>query len=180
MDNKQWFGNPDFKADLNNKLVIYFYLHNSIEQVNNLREIQALRRLNPHPNILTLHEVVLWVYWGFKKYLTSMIIVRSLFRKENHSRRYKYWLCSSDTYLDQCLHPSPKVERPLLQWLRVTAATVIQMVPLRRLRWLLCGRRRLGTPVCQPCCPPSGAALRSSLQLPSWYDFMQPFSLYLT
>uniref|UniRef100_A0AAA9SZE0 MAPK/MAK/MRK overlapping kinase n=1 Tax=Bos taurus TaxID=9913 RepID=A0AAA9SZE0_BOVIN len=31
----------------------------SIEQVNNLREIQALRRLNPHPNILTLHQVVL-------------------------------------------------------------------------------------------------------------------------
>ncbi|MBZ3869449.1 MAPK/MAK/MRK overlapping kinase, partial [Sciurus carolinensis] len=31
----------------------------SIEQVNNLREVQALRRLNPHPNILTLHEVVL-------------------------------------------------------------------------------------------------------------------------
>uniref|UniRef100_A0A8C4P4G5 MOK protein kinase n=1 Tax=Dromaius novaehollandiae TaxID=8790 RepID=A0A8C4P4G5_DRONO len=30
----------------------------SIEQVNNLREIQALRRLNPHPNILMLHEVV--------------------------------------------------------------------------------------------------------------------------
>ncbi|XP_054304406.2 MAPK/MAK/MRK overlapping kinase isoform X3 [Pongo pygmaeus] len=30
----------------------------SIEQVNSLREIQALRRLNPHPNILMLHEVV--------------------------------------------------------------------------------------------------------------------------
>ncbi|XP_031310217.1 MAPK/MAK/MRK overlapping kinase isoform X1 [Camelus dromedarius] len=30
----------------------------SVEQVNNLREIQALRRLNPHPNILTLHEVL--------------------------------------------------------------------------------------------------------------------------
>ncbi|XP_070449413.1 MAPK/MAK/MRK overlapping kinase isoform X6 [Equus przewalskii] len=30
----------------------------SIEQVNNLREIQALKRLNPHPNILMLHEVV--------------------------------------------------------------------------------------------------------------------------
>ncbi|XP_011369241.1 MAPK/MAK/MRK overlapping kinase isoform X1 [Pteropus medius] len=30
----------------------------SVEQVNSLREIQALRRLNPHPNILTLHEVV--------------------------------------------------------------------------------------------------------------------------
>ncbi|XP_012502512.1 PREDICTED: MAPK/MAK/MRK overlapping kinase [Propithecus coquereli] len=30
----------------------------SVEQVNNLREVQALRRLHPHPNILTLHEVV--------------------------------------------------------------------------------------------------------------------------
>uniref|UniRef100_A0A8C8VLF9 MOK protein kinase n=1 Tax=Pelusios castaneus TaxID=367368 RepID=A0A8C8VLF9_9SAUR len=30
----------------------------SIEQVNSLREIQALRRLNPHPNILMLHEVI--------------------------------------------------------------------------------------------------------------------------
>ncbi|XP_031448836.1 MAPK/MAK/MRK overlapping kinase isoform X2 [Phasianus colchicus] len=30
----------------------------SIEQVNNLSEIQALRRLSPHPNILMLHEVV--------------------------------------------------------------------------------------------------------------------------
>jgi len=29
----------------------------SIEQVNNLREIQALRRLSPHPNIITLLEV---------------------------------------------------------------------------------------------------------------------------
>ncbi|KAJ6661929.1 hypothetical protein lerEdw1_013100 [Lerista edwardsae] len=30
----------------------------SIDHVNNLREIQALRRLNPHPNILMLHEVI--------------------------------------------------------------------------------------------------------------------------
>lgn len=27
-------------------------------QVNNLREVQALRRLSPHPNIVTLHEVL--------------------------------------------------------------------------------------------------------------------------
>ena len=31
---------------------------NSIEQVNGLREIQALRRLSPHPNVVTLHEVL--------------------------------------------------------------------------------------------------------------------------
>ncbi|XP_066883823.1 MAPK/MAK/MRK overlapping kinase isoform X1 [Kogia breviceps] len=33
-------------------------MKSGIKQVNNLREIQALRHLNPHPNILTLHEVV--------------------------------------------------------------------------------------------------------------------------
>ena len=27
-------------------------------QVNNLREIQALKRLSPHPNVITLHEVL--------------------------------------------------------------------------------------------------------------------------
>ena len=31
----------------------------SIEQVNGLREIQALRRLTPHPNIIDLKEVIL-------------------------------------------------------------------------------------------------------------------------
>lgn len=33
------------------------HFHN-IDQVNNLREIQALKRLSPHPNIITLHEVL--------------------------------------------------------------------------------------------------------------------------
>lgn len=30
----------------------------SLEQVNNLREVQALHRLSPHPNIVRLHEVL--------------------------------------------------------------------------------------------------------------------------
>ena len=30
----------------------------SLDQVNNLREIQALRRLSPHPNIIKLTEVL--------------------------------------------------------------------------------------------------------------------------
>jgi renal tumor antigen len=30
----------------------------SLEQVNSLREIQALRRLSPHPNVIKLHEVL--------------------------------------------------------------------------------------------------------------------------
>jgi renal tumor antigen len=32
--------------------------YDSLEQVNNLREIQAMRRLSPHENILELVEVV--------------------------------------------------------------------------------------------------------------------------
>lgn len=32
--------------------------YDSLEQVNNLREVQALRRLNPHPNVLHLEEVL--------------------------------------------------------------------------------------------------------------------------
>lgn len=31
---------------------------NTIEQVNNLREIQALRKLSPYPNIVKLQEVL--------------------------------------------------------------------------------------------------------------------------
>lgn len=31
----------------------------SAEQVNNLREVQALRRLNPHTNVIDLKEVIL-------------------------------------------------------------------------------------------------------------------------
>lgn len=30
----------------------------TIDKVNNLREIQALKRLSPHPNIITLLEVL--------------------------------------------------------------------------------------------------------------------------
>lgn len=44
-----------------NKLVAIKCMRNhfdSVEQVNRLREIQALRRLSPHPNIIKLHEVL--------------------------------------------------------------------------------------------------------------------------
>lgn len=33
-------------------------------QVNSLREIQALKRLSPHPNIVKLYEVLLYVGVG--------------------------------------------------------------------------------------------------------------------
>ena len=47
-----------FHVHINYAYYHYNYL-NSMEQVNSLREIQALRRLNPHPNIIALTEVIL-------------------------------------------------------------------------------------------------------------------------
>ncbi|BFZ06778.1 hypothetical protein BsWGS_09817 [Bradybaena similaris] len=46
--------------------------YESIEQVNNLREIQAMRRLSPHPNILELQEVL------FDKKSGTLILVCEL------------------------------------------------------------------------------------------------------
>ena len=31
----------------------------SLEQANNLREVQAMKRLSPHANIIQLHELIL-------------------------------------------------------------------------------------------------------------------------
>lgn len=31
----------------------------SVEQANNLREVQAMKRLSPHANIIQLHELIL-------------------------------------------------------------------------------------------------------------------------
>jgi len=33
--------------------------YESIDQVNNLREIQAMRRLNPHGNVVDLKDIIL-------------------------------------------------------------------------------------------------------------------------
>ena len=49
------------KCVLTNKLVATKCMKehfSSIEEVNNLREIQALKKLNPHENIINLYEVI--------------------------------------------------------------------------------------------------------------------------
>ncbi|GAB5361299.1 hypothetical protein AAMO2058_000701700 [Amorphochlora amoebiformis] len=42
----------------------------NVEQVNSLREIQALRRLNSHPNIIELLDLIR----GRKQYLSSNLV----------------------------------------------------------------------------------------------------------
>ncbi|XP_019374096.1 PREDICTED: MAPK/MAK/MRK overlapping kinase isoform X2 [Gavialis gangeticus] len=97
----------------------------SIEQVNNLREIQALRRLNPHPNILMLHEVV------FDKKSGSLALICELMdmniyelikgRKkplpEKRTMSYMYQLCKSLDHMHRngIFHRDVKPENILIK-----------------------------------------------------------------
>ncbi|KAM6068870.1 MAPK/MAK/MRK overlapping kinase isoform 2-T2 [Theristicus caerulescens] len=97
----------------------------SMEQVNNLREIQVLRRLSPHPNILTLHEVV------FDKKAGSLSLICELMdmniyelikgrRKplpEKKIKNYMYQLCRSLDYIHRngIFHRDVKPENILIK-----------------------------------------------------------------
>ncbi|NXT54929.1 MOK kinase, partial [Pluvianellus socialis] len=97
----------------------------SMEQVNNLREIQALKRLSPHPNILMLHEVV------FDKKAGSLSLICELMdmniydlikgmRKplpEKKIRNYMYQLCKSLDYIHRngIFHRDVKPENILVK-----------------------------------------------------------------
>ncbi|XP_021148153.2 MAPK/MAK/MRK overlapping kinase isoform X1 [Columba livia] len=97
----------------------------SLEQVNNLREIQALRRLSPHPSILTLHEVV------FDKKAGSLSLICELMdmniyqlikgRKkplsEKKIKNYMYQLCKSLDYIHRngIFHRDVKPENILIK-----------------------------------------------------------------
>ncbi|NWX02947.1 MOK kinase, partial [Caloenas nicobarica] len=97
----------------------------SLEQVNNLREIQALRRLSPHPNILMLHEVV------FDKKAGSLSLICELMdmniyqlikgRKkplsEKKIKNYMYQLCKSLDYIHRngIFHRDVKPENILIK-----------------------------------------------------------------
>nr|XP_021128893.1 MAPK/MAK/MRK overlapping kinase isoform X2 [Anas platyrhynchos] len=97
----------------------------SIEQVNNLSEIQALRRLSPHPNILMLHEVV------FDKKAGSLSLICELMdmniyelikgrRKplpEKKIKNYMYQLCQSLDHIHRngIFHRDVKPENILIK-----------------------------------------------------------------
>uniref|UniRef100_G1NKX4 MAPK/MAK/MRK overlapping kinase n=1 Tax=Meleagris gallopavo TaxID=9103 RepID=G1NKX4_MELGA len=78
----------------------------SIEQVNNLSEIQALRRLSPHPNILKLHEVVCKQSVGAQKPLP-----------EKKIKNYMYQLCKSLDHIHRngIFHRDVKTENILIK-----------------------------------------------------------------
>ncbi|XP_070984598.1 MAPK/MAK/MRK overlapping kinase-like isoform X1 [Oncorhynchus clarkii lewisi] len=75
----------------------------SLEQANNLREVQAMKKLNPHPNIIQLHELI------FDKESGTLSLVCELMEMniyeyirgrqqplpESKIRHYMYQLCKS-------------------------------------------------------------------------------------
>jgi len=77
--------------------------YESIEQVNNLREIQALRRLNPHPNIIELKEVILDRRTGVLALICELMDMniyelikdRKSYLPEQRVKLYMYQLCKS-------------------------------------------------------------------------------------
>ncbi|KAM9294316.1 MAPK/MAK/MRK overlapping kinase [Gastrophryne carolinensis] len=97
----------------------------SIEQVNNLREIQALRRLSPHPNILTLHEVLFDKKSGCLALICELMDMNiyELIRErrqplpENKIRSYMYQLCKSLEHIHRngIFHRDVKPENILLK-----------------------------------------------------------------
>ncbi|XP_025725120.1 MAPK/MAK/MRK overlapping kinase [Callorhinus ursinus] len=97
----------------------------SIEQVNSLREIQALRRLNPHPNILMLHEVVFDRKSGSLALICELMDMNiyELIRGRRHPlsekkiMHYMYQLCKSLDHMHRSgiFHRDVKPENILIK-----------------------------------------------------------------
>ncbi|XP_053783493.1 MAPK/MAK/MRK overlapping kinase isoform X3 [Desmodus rotundus] len=97
----------------------------SVEQVNSLREIQALRRLNPHPHILKLHEVVFDRKSGSLALICELMDMniyelirgRRLPLSENKVTRYMYQLCQALDHMHRngIFHRDVKPENILIK-----------------------------------------------------------------
>ncbi|XP_075048586.1 MAPK/MAK/MRK overlapping kinase isoform X3 [Mixophyes fleayi] len=97
----------------------------SNEQVNSLREIQALRRLSPHPNILTLHEVLFDRKSGSLALICELMDMNiyELIRdrrqplSESKIRNYMYQLCKSLEHIHRngIFHRDVKPENILIK-----------------------------------------------------------------
>ncbi|XP_055497109.1 MAPK/MAK/MRK overlapping kinase-like isoform X11 [Leucoraja erinacea] len=97
----------------------------SLEEVNNIREIQAMRRLSLHPNILQLHDV------AFDKKSGSLALICELMDmniyelirgrrhplSENKIKSYMYQLCKSLDYMHRngIFHRDVKPENILIK-----------------------------------------------------------------
>ncbi|KAG5265530.1 hypothetical protein AALO_G00243500 [Alosa alosa] len=78
-------------------------LANSLEKAHSLREVQAMKRLNPHPNIIQLHELVFDQESGSVSLICELMDMniyefikgRQYPLPENKIKHYMYQLCKS-------------------------------------------------------------------------------------
>jgi len=99
--------------------------YTSIDQINNLREIQAMRRLSPHDNIVELKEVLFNKKTGIlslicelmDQNLYELIRGRKSYLSESDVRLYMYQLCKSIEHLHKngIFHRDVKPENVLLR-----------------------------------------------------------------
>uniref|UniRef100_W5LLU9 MOK protein kinase n=1 Tax=Astyanax mexicanus TaxID=7994 RepID=W5LLU9_ASTMX len=76
---------------------------NSLEQAHNLREVQAMKRLSPHPNILQLHELIFdpdtrtlsLICELMEMNIYELIRGRQYPLTENKVKHYMYQLCKA-------------------------------------------------------------------------------------
>jgi len=99
--------------------------YTSIDQINNLREIQAMRRLSPHDNIVELKEVLFNKKTGIlslicelmDQNLYELIRGRKSYLPESDIRSYMFQLCKSIEHLHKngIFHRDVKPENVLLR-----------------------------------------------------------------
>ncbi|XP_049595517.1 MAPK/MAK/MRK overlapping kinase isoform X2 [Syngnathus scovelli] len=98
---------------------------NSVEQANNLREVQAMRRLSPHPNIIHLHELIFDKEIGTVSLICELmemniyefIKARQMPPSEHTVKHYMYQLCKALDHMHSCgiFHRDVKPENILIK-----------------------------------------------------------------
>ncbi|XP_028293432.1 MAPK/MAK/MRK overlapping kinase isoform X2 [Gouania willdenowi] len=98
---------------------------NSVEQANNLREVQAMKRLSPHANIVQLHELIFDKETGTVSLICELMEMniyefiqgRQTPLPDSTVKQYMYQLCKSLQHLHSCgiFHRDVKPENILIK-----------------------------------------------------------------
>uniref|UniRef100_A0A3Q2YYQ0 mitogen-activated protein kinase n=1 Tax=Hippocampus comes TaxID=109280 RepID=A0A3Q2YYQ0_HIPCM len=99
---------------------------NSVEQANNLREVQAMRRLSPHANIIHLHELIFDKETGTVSLICELMEMniyefikggRETPPSDHTVKHYMYQLCKSLDHMHSCgiFHRDVKPENILIR-----------------------------------------------------------------
>ncbi|XP_078133111.1 MAPK/MAK/MRK overlapping kinase isoform X1 [Sander vitreus] len=98
---------------------------NSLEQANNLREVQAMKRLSPHANIIQLHELIFDKETGTVSLICELMEMniyefiqgRKTPLPDNTVKNYMYQLCKSLEHMHSCgiFHRDVKPENILIK-----------------------------------------------------------------